>query len=48
VITPDADHGDVDPLPVLARTVEGATGAAPAAVRLGPIQPGAALEVRFG
>jgi hypothetical protein len=47
VITADADAGDVDPLPVLARAADAAIGGEPATVRLGPIQPGAALEVRF-
>ena len=50
-ITPSAGHDEPeapDTLEVLARAVDAANGAAPAAVRLGHIQPGATLEIRFG
>jgi hypothetical protein len=42
------DDAEIDPLQALARAVDAATrGPAGRAVRLGPIQPGATLEVRF-
>jgi len=46
-IAPGDDGDEIDPLQVLARAVNAATGGAPATVPLGPIQPGATLELRF-
>lgn len=47
VITPASDDAEVDTALVLARTAHAATSSAPATIRLGRIQPGHAIELRF-
>ncbi len=48
VITPTSDDAVGQTLDVLARAAEAAMGTAPATIRLGVIQPGHVLELRFG
>jgi hypothetical protein len=45
---PSDGHDDLDPLQVLAAAVDAVSAGAPRTLRLGPIQPGAALEVQIG
>jgi hypothetical protein len=47
VLTPELDDHELDPLEVLARAVDAWMRAAPAAITLGRIQPGATLALRF-
>ena len=47
MITPSVDDVEVHALDILARVVDAAIGGAPVTVRLGCIQPGHALELRF-
>ncbi|MBA3455020.1 MAG: beta-ketoacyl synthase chain length factor [Deltaproteobacteria bacterium] len=48
VMTPSTDDVEVHALDVLARAADAASGSTPATVRLGRIQPGQTLELRFG
>lgn len=47
VMTPSSDDVEVQPLDVLARAADAANGSTPTTIRLGRIQPGHALELRF-
>ncbi len=47
VITPSVDDVEVHALGILARVVDAAIGSMPVTVRIGRIQPGHALELRF-
>ena len=47
VMTPASDDAEVQTVDVLARAAHAAVGTTPATIRLGRIQPGHALELRF-